>query len=305
MKYWTFTEPSEKSVIFVLHGYFKAETNEVLENINNEGIPATRVTILSEKFDKTIYLVHFDKNKVNFNSLVHQNKSIGQLIIKWSKFDKNLKSPTLGHRCQGWGHTARNCGRDFRCVKCTSSHAPGREHCERKTKEGSAKCVNFNGDHQANSRQCTVFLQYQSKISRRSPPVRNKFVSTLAPWANGNKSQQHYYEHFPSLPQRQICQNENPNYNAEYQQKHEDTNQNVSFTKPTSFHQTNFPKVLRDNSNSNFANLQSAFLSIPEIGHTLELFGELTRELANCMDHGQRLSIMMRYCTPRPIQNVT
>lgn len=303
LKYWTFTEPADKAAIFILRGYFKAEPNEVLVSIRNEGLEATKVTLLSEKFDKPLYLVHFDKTKVNFNTLVHQHKSIGHLIISWAKIDKSLKSPTQCHRCQVWGHSARNCGRDFRCIKCISSHAPGKEHCDRKTKDGTAKCVNCNGDHPANSRQCPIFLQYQMKIARRRAPQRNKIVSTPAPWANSNTSRQQYQHDFPPLPQHQKF---NPNQYSEtkdngYQQDYVEEHETVSFTQPTS--SKSISKSYRANSDNNLVKLRSAFMAIPEIDHTMHLFNELTRELSDCMDHGQRLSIMMRYCTPQPIQN--
>jgi hypothetical protein len=78
---WTFTEPGDKSSIFVLRGYIKSDLKEVLKNLKDENINAKSVTVLSDHPEAPVYLVHFDKGSININSLVHSHKSVGNVIV--------------------------------------------------------------------------------------------------------------------------------------------------------------------------------------------------------------------------------
>lgn len=75
--------------------------------------------------------------------------------------------------CQHFGHTAINCARQFRCVKCQLSHGPkecptdaaDRNSPERKT----PSCVNCGGlDHPANFRGCP---SYKALIQRKQARI--------------------------------------------------------------------------------------------------------------------------------------
>lgn len=64
LKYFTYSEPSERHEVFILRDYtIKAEIPEILANIQDEGIEATNVTLFTNKFEKPVYLVHFTKGK--------------------------------------------------------------------------------------------------------------------------------------------------------------------------------------------------------------------------------------------------
>lgn len=307
LKYWTFTEPEDKSTIFVLRGYFKTDPANLLASLVDEGIDVKAVTFLKDNDDFPEYLIHFEKNKIQLNTLMHVHKSIGCIIVRWSTLDKARKRPTQCHRCQSWGHSARNCGKDFRCVKCTEQHAPGKDNCNRKSRDGTAKCVNCNGDHPANSRQCPAYLKYQEKISKKNSTEPKQFVASPAPWRNNNQTQ--YQQNFPPLAgaskvqQRlvwaQECESEE---NFEMDSNcNNDEKESVSFTNSTS--SKSFPKSRRNSVNNSFTKTQSAFMAIPDIETTLSLFSELTNKLSECHDHGERLRIMIQYTAPRPINN--
>lgn len=292
LRHYTFSEASEKSTIFVLRGFYKATTDEMLKALQESDVKAEKVTFLSDNEESPIYIVHFKKGEVNFNDLSFNHKSIDNLIVKWEKLDQSRKRPTQCHRCQLWGHSARNCGREFRCVKCTEKHEPG--SCSRTTREGNAKCVNCDGDHPANSRQCHAFLSYQERTTRRRAP--RQFTSTPAPWANDNSNNRLQPSHFPALTNRHVQQNDNTS-----DQQEDVQHQSVSFTQPpTSRNSRNSRRA----PTSSFANLQANFQSIPEIDVTMRLFGNLIQELSSTMNHAERLTIMLRYCSPSPAHNV-
>lgn len=296
LPYYTFAEPAQKTTSFVLYGYINAPKDEVLANIQTEKIEATSVTVLSEKIENAVYLVHFPNGKTNIGRLNQLNKSIGNVMVKWAKIDRSRKAPTQCHQCQRWGHTARNCGFPFRCVKCTNQHEPGKEHCGRKTRDGTAKCVNCDGDHPANSRECPACIAYILKTEKKRAPIQRQFVSTPAPWANFNQQQrsQHFQRNFPPLSSTQ-------NQNV-FSQNDSDGDEDYYKEVQVSDSRQQRPSVHNSRTN-NFSNVQSAFMAIPDIQQTLALFSQMTGELQKCSDHGQRLNIMMRYCSPNPINN--
>lgn len=299
LPHFTYSEPSEKSSIFVLRGYHKISVDEMKMSIIEEGIQATKVTFLADNEEAPIYIVHFAKGTANFNDLVYNHKTIGNIIVKWEKLDHNRKRPTQCHNCQQWGHSARNCGREFQCVKCINTHQPGK--CERITREGDAKCVNCKGNHPANSRQCPSFLNYQERTTRRRAPAR--FTSTPAPWTNIGPNPSQRRNEFPPLPARHAYTTTPASLTDEEQQSHPQEKQRpVSFNRnPTS---SNVPRPRNHNSNTeSFASLHAKFQSIPEIDVTMRLFGELIDQLGSTASHQERLMIMMRYCSPQTSQN--
>lgn len=318
LKNFTYSEASEKSSIFVLRGHHKVKTEELLATIQAEGIQATKVTFLSDNEEAPLYIVHFEKGTTNINSLIYEHKTIGNLMIKWEKLDHNRKRPTQCHRCQQWGHSARNCGRDYRCVKCTNTHEIGK--CERTTRDGDAKCVNCQGNHPANSRQCTAFLKYQERTTRRRAPTH--FTSTPAPWANNGYNPRRRQADFPPLTTRQAQQNHQQPLNShaqhpqqplgnrqtQYDSDSEESQYDDESQHPVSFSQPRMSTNARPsrrvtNGTNSFATLHAKFQSIPEIDTTMRLFNDLVRELGSTLDQPARMMIMMRYCFPDSTQN--
>src|SRR5690349_3856115 len=168
-KFHTFTEPGERSAVFVLHGHPHTAVDDLRQALSDFGLPAKKVTFLRDNHEYPVYLVHFEQRSMDLPTLVHRHKTIGQLIVRWELLDKSRKRPTQCRRCQLWGHSATNCGYDFRCAKCLAKHLPG--ECPRKTRENTAestvKCVNCQQDHPANSSQCEAYRRYANRINKR------------------------------------------------------------------------------------------------------------------------------------------
>lgn len=86
-------------------------------------------------------------------------KGILHQVISWEtpkRKDKEIQC----HRCQRWGHTARNCNSKYNCVKCDQEHLPG--ECLRvRTENSDPYCVNCGeGGHPANWKGCPTFKKY-------------------------------------------------------------------------------------------------------------------------------------------------
>lgn len=185
----------------------------------------------------------------------------------------------------GLEHSAKNCGLDFKCVKCTASHAPGQ--FPRTSREGNAKCVNCDGDHPANSRQCQAFKAYEANVARRAPAPRRSFISTPAPWRNA----QQLNSDFPQIQTQALIE------------EIEEIHPLVSFTQnPTSSENSRSSRKTNP-SKSSFAYAQGRFRSIPDIDITMNMFNSLIDELSATTLHHERLQIMMRYCLPSASNN--
>ena len=271
----TYTEPNEKNLVFVLKGHYFISTEELLGVLKSLNIDACKVSFLNKFQENPSYLVQFRKDSINIQTLIYQHSIIHNLVVKWEKFRKTKKNYTQCYNCQLYGHSSKNCGRQYRCVKCMDHHAPGK--CPRTTKEGTAHCVNCKGDHSANHKACKYFLNYKKSIvnsSQKKTEVRY-FKSTPAPWSNLA----------PNIPANFICnQNDFPDLNKPHHRADAVKSKNTN---------------INDDYNLKFFNLQEEFQSIANIAETMKLFKELILKLKSSNNHNARLSILMQYCTPQ------
>jgi hypothetical protein len=284
-RYHTFTEPSEKPSIVALKNFFYTSCDELLKTLKEEKIPATKVTFLRDNEERPIYLVHFEKNSINIQQLAHQHKAVDCVIVKWENLDSNRKRPTQCHKCQLYGHSAQNCGYNFRCVKCDKQHEPGQ--CERKTRDGNPTCVGCGGPHAANSRQCPEYSKYINRMDRSRKPKQVRFTSAPAPWSQHQQPPtreffpplvvQHESDDEDQMEQSSVSSNPNPMLSNNARQSRSKTNK-----APTA---------------APFAQAQAKFLQIPGITHTLYLFNQMVDELSKTSDDGTRIAIMLKYTT--------
>lgn len=113
----------------------------------------------------------------HIKGLLHQ-------VICWEtpkKKDKEIQC----HRCQRWGHTARNCNSAFNCVKCDQEHLPG--ECLRvRSEDSDPHCVNCGeAGHPANWRGCPTYKRY---IKYRSEKIQKAREQRSAVSSNVNKA---------------------------------------------------------------------------------------------------------------------
>lgn len=116
--FFTYSEPTQKPLIFVLKKYFAAEQEELLATLKAENVAAEKVTVLCPKPEFPSFLVHFSPQATNLLTLERTVKSVGNVIVKWQRFDRSRKRLTQCHNCQNYGHATSNCGKKHRCVKC-------------------------------------------------------------------------------------------------------------------------------------------------------------------------------------------
>lgn len=90
--------------------------------------------------------------------------------------------------CQKFGHTASNCNRRYRCVKCVGDHRP-RECPLNELRNNSAvplkpKCVNCGGDHAASFRGCKEYFNFVKRKAERANQVREEQQQRAASYNN-------------------------------------------------------------------------------------------------------------------------
>lgn len=292
------SEPDEKPKVFVLKGFYKVSSNnpstanvsssqnstsnsdEMLKILVENGIPAKKVSMLCDSEEFPSYLVHFDPT-TNIRLLQHNHKIVDQVIIRWSALNRNKKRPVQCHNCQLWGHSSQNCNRPFRCVKCNSKHKPG--ECERKTRDGTVKCCNCNGDHAANFLGCPSQLKYQETInsqrirSSRKPSVQasSSYRTQIPEFSNDN------FPHLNSSREAHPCSSSTNHWTTNSQKVSAScVNSNSS--------------PLSQNLEKNFHEAKS-FWASPSMQNTMKLFVEMTEKLKAAQSQAERLTILMKY----------
>ena len=119
---------------------------------------------IKNKFDTGLFLISLLPGK-GLGDVSHIRYLLSQSIV-WEK-PKKKDEEIQCRRCQRWGHIARNCNREYKCVKCNIIHEPG--NCAKSKEENSQPtCVNCGkSGHLANRRGCTSYIKYVSEKKKR------------------------------------------------------------------------------------------------------------------------------------------
>jgi hypothetical protein len=281
IRYVTYSEPGDKPLIYVLKGFYYLTCEEMLKILKTEEIKPIKVSYLVDNKDRPIYLVQFERNRLNSNlsALQSRHKAIGNLIVRWERFNRSQKRLTQCHNCLLFGHSATNCGQKYRCLKCMEDH--GYKQCSRKSRDdpGSPKCVNCKGDHTANSRICPTYIEYQKKVERqrenrraaarfdsRSQPLMTRpsrpRQSPSSAWASPN------FESLDSFPHLNSAQN----------------NENVST-----------PRNGRLSQSAGLSGLQARLNAIPDIGKSFKIFESFVARLESATSERERQNILFEH----------
>ncbi|KAI8122794.1 Nucleic-acid-binding protein from transposon X-element [Lucilia cuprina] len=172
IKSYSFTPKEFKQISLVLRSlYYKTDVQEIksaldqlvpdtINNINKFTTALSR----KNKVDTGLFLVVLAPGKKLTD--ISQIKYLLNQTVIWEK-PKRKNQEIQCHRCQLWGHVARNCNSDFKCVKCDKSHPPG--ECELSQIQNSKPtCVNCGEEgHPANWRGCVAYKKYvKGKLER-------------------------------------------------------------------------------------------------------------------------------------------
>lgn len=176
---YSFTPKELRQLSFVVRGlYYKTEVEEI-KNALDAVVPnvVSKVTkfntkhSIQNKKDTGLFLISLLPGK-GLKDISHVKYLLNQTIVleRPNRKDGDIQC----RRCQLWGHMAKNCNRDFKCVKCDKTHEPG--NCTRVAKEGAELvCVNCGeSGHPANWRGCESYQKYVDNKKAKIKEARYK-----------------------------------------------------------------------------------------------------------------------------------
>lgn len=182
--YHTFCRKDErmaKVVIFGLPDYMENHLKEELDAIGFSDTIVHKMRIPEKKAASPPFIVQLPAG--SDVSRFRQIKYISNCIVQIRKYHPNNLYGTQCFRCQGFGHSSKNCNLSPRCVKCTESHLTS--ECPKKDRNQPAQCCNCNENHPANYRQCTERQKYLNTIRARQE--QNKEVQKNVKVTMSNK----------------------------------------------------------------------------------------------------------------------
>ena len=227
IKHYTYTPKHLKSKNVVLKNiYGEYSETEIISEINKlqiENIAINKVIKLNKVSDPNkpnTYLVVLkndsDITKIKKIRILHSQS------IKWQDYKK--KTVYQCHKCQLTGHSSYNCNLEYRCVRCTAKHEPGK--CPEKEKDESnkspPKCVNCGLEgHPASYRGCDYLKFAKSQELKRKQLNKeikqakiNKIYNRVNPhtsYAQAYKNNNEFNRQFPpiysQMPQTQTHSN--------------------------------------------------------------------------------------------------
>lgn len=172
----------------VLKGVDQSFSNEDVKNaieglmldIKLERVVSMRVT--KKDLHPIFRIIHLS-NDSEISTLMKTQYLLHQKVT-WEKLRNNNYSQC--HNCQRHGHTSKQCGMPYRCIKCPNAHNPG--ECPRiYNKDDTTEAANLDNPpyctncgehgHPANSRSCRIFLNYIKSIEERRETAKHKSIS--------------------------------------------------------------------------------------------------------------------------------
>lgn len=177
--HYTYTPDTEKEVKSVIYGLPAIEEKEIIDELREKWeLTATKVVPLTKKTETTsmtsrVYLAHFVHGTEARK--IQQVSYLNYCRVTLKKYKKATNNITQCFRCQGFGHAARNCHLQEKCVRCIEPHST--KNCPKANKEASPMCSGCGGPHAASDKSCPKRIEYAASLQRRRetmkrPPVR-------------------------------------------------------------------------------------------------------------------------------------
>lgn len=169
-QHFSYTPAEVKNKTFVLRGLDGDEdSSEVLEALN--ALNTTSVQFVSAKKLQTkqassLFIIQATASSIEAN--IFKINKLNHVIIKWEKLQR--KDILQCRRCQRLGHTASNCGMQYRCVKCNSPHAPGQ--CKlpagKQHENHEVFCISCNEyGHPASYHGCPQIIRFKQNLAAK------------------------------------------------------------------------------------------------------------------------------------------
>lgn len=176
----TFTPKEEQHINIVLRhldmSYDENDVTVALADLQLD-ISVVKVMNLPTKSNNKLWLIQL-KAGSDAKQLLDQRLLLHQRVV----FERKKQNGVAQCKnCQLFGHSARNCNHQYRCVKCTEQHMPGQ--CPRTINKQIAEqtppsCVNCNAEHPANFKGCPYYIK---TIERMQKQMHTSQIQTRQP----------------------------------------------------------------------------------------------------------------------------
>lgn len=180
----TYSRRDEKTPKVVIRGLPANVENDLpkeLESLGFDGVKVTRIkTSYTGSFACPPFLVHLRQGAdiAKFRKI----KYICNCVVEITKYKPKSASITQCYRCQGFGHSSRNCNLPARCVKCTESHTT--KECPKVDRKEPAQCCNCKEAHPANYNQCEARQSYMKRLQDRRDAQKKTLTMQFGPKPN-------------------------------------------------------------------------------------------------------------------------
>lgn len=170
---------SQKEVItkkIIMRAAPRMDLNEVTQEMRDAGIEA-KITALKPKsgLDGSTYLVQVPKSQDLKD--IKKITGVQNIRVRWDTYSRPQRA-TQCYNCQDFGHSARNCFKPARCMKCASNHST-RDCPLPKGKVNNVKCCNCGENHTSNYQMCIKHIQYLDFQAQKN--LRNQQHRQAAP----------------------------------------------------------------------------------------------------------------------------
>ena len=182
--HFTYTPKQNRNKVYLLRGLDGDEDPvQILEELKSLNITMVEFITVSKFNTKqksnSLFLIQISPNS-NEQNLFKTNK-VNNTIVKWESIKK--RDIIQCFRCQRLGHSAFNCGMDYRCVKCKENdHDPGQCQLPKGVQHDTHKvyCVSCQAfGHPASYRGCPKIKDYvQSRKFAQKKDKTNKVNQT-------------------------------------------------------------------------------------------------------------------------------
>lgn len=225
VSYYTHRLKQERSFRVVLKNIHHTTPNEdIIEDLAELGYVVENVSnIKHAKTKEALSMFFIDlKNTPNVKNIYSVTR-MGNKIVSFEPPNKRREIPQC-KRCQRFGHTQNNCGRSFRCVKCTGYHST--KECPKISREGPAICTNCGENHPANYRGCQVYRQL---LEKKFPALRKRYLTNQNP--TSRPATPNYVRDNFSYAQATRNRNPAPNDEDGFNSNQSETNNLIAFMK--------------------------------------------------------------------------
>ncbi|XP_072384525.1 uncharacterized protein [Diabrotica undecimpunctata] len=154
----TYTKKTEITKKIVMKAAPGMDLDEVEAELKEQGIIAKVTEMKTKQEGRTSKSYLLQVNKQQDLKEVKRINGLQNIRVKWDAYSKPARA-TQCYNCQEFGHSARNCFKAPRCMKCAQGHQT--RNCPLpKGREIKVKCCNCNEEHTANYSMCKKHIEY-------------------------------------------------------------------------------------------------------------------------------------------------